>query len=172
MRLASFATLILVAGCDPAADQPPPAAPTYVTQTNNYTINVYTAAQPVVPPPEPIAPPPSPVIASPRHEPLPPPPPLPPSRTLPSTGVPQCDVYLARVEACSTQMLDSTPENQEALGRIRESLDLTRRTWRRVAASQTVSREVLVDQCETSLRMFNHQEWPAGMCSECGACRP
>jgi hypothetical protein len=162
-----LAAVVLAVGCDPGADQPPAAAPTNVTQNNYYSTNVYTAAL-AVPTAEPLVAPP-PVVVPPEPPPpppTPPPPPAPPAapRTLQSTGIAECDAYLTRVEACSTQMLDATPENQAALGRIRESLDLTRRNWRRAAAGHLESREMLVDGCMTSMKMFNDQAWPSGTC--------
>ncbi len=114
-------------------------------------------------PAEPRAPaPPSPAALPPPVESAKPRPPLsPPVATipqhairpnLPSTGIAACDQYLARLESCSQSYLSY---GTEGFANLLETLDLTRRNYRRALRGATEStRATFVDSCETGLRMY------------------
>jgi len=166
--------LTVLAGCDseawpPAGAPPPPPPVPYVQNVYAYGPTHVYPSQPtftIAAPPAPTtqvlvpSPPPPPDAFVPSAslpetfiEPPPPRPPLSPRAEPVSTGIPACDAYLARVEACSRRMIPETLEGDSAYRRVIDTLDLARRNWLR-AARTDLGRESLVDSCETAKRVY------------------
>jgi len=163
MRLWIFALGIATAAC--ADDMVPVAPPSSVVLQNiAYTTNVYPAeraeSQPAAtiteqaPPPVVEAPPLPPVVGV---RPLDPPPIARDvfKRDTRPVGIAACDAYLARVETCSTRMLNRLPgDHGDAIARIVASLDITRRAWRN-ADLPPRARAQLAETCADSQRLYD-----------------
>lgn len=74
-------------------------------------------------------------------------------RDVATTGVPECDAYLTRVESCSRGLLPRTTQS-DALDRITAGLDTARRAWRE-AAQNPSARPGLARTCSDSLTQYN-----------------
>ncbi len=171
LALAVGALTSPLAGCEATDPPPEPAfalagplaapAPSFVVWVDGTRTvpaaderQVVTCAAPVASVPVVDAPVPSVVVEA-------PPPVMPPviaitplpTRQVLATGVPECDAYAARVEACSEHTLGTTGEHGQALERIRDSLDAARRSWK-VAAESPRVRTILADECSASLRSY------------------
>ncbi|MEO7110470.1 MAG: hypothetical protein ABI183_08545 [Polyangiaceae bacterium] len=74
-------------------------------------------------------------------------------RDLATTGVPECDAYLARVESCSRGLLSGVSQS-DALDRITASLDTARRAWRHAALNSS-ERPSLASTCNDALTQYD-----------------
>jgi hypothetical protein len=74
-------------------------------------------------------------------------------RDVATTGVAECDAYLARVESCSRGLLYG-PSQSDALDRITASLDTARRAWRHAALNSS-ERPALASTCADALTQYN-----------------
>jgi hypothetical protein len=166
-----IALCMLVTACgafvEPVAPTPQVVAPPPTIIQNNITL--VTAPPPVDPQDPQDAPaqsptPPPPPAPAPRAErqaaqPVAPPPfcacwataTMPPERAnRVSTTIASCDRYLDGAELSGR----CTIAQSAAFDRMVESLDLTRRSWRKVAAVPGIGRDTLVESCNLSARQF------------------
>jgi hypothetical protein len=74
-------------------------------------------------------------------------------RDVATTGVAECDTYLARVESCSRGLLSGASQS-DALDRITASLDTARRAWRHAALNSS-ERPALASTCADALTQYN-----------------
>jgi hypothetical protein len=145
---------VLLSGCaDEDAQNPPVVAPvpaptTYVTTNNTYnsTVIYENGAAPDAAAPSTVTT--STSASPPRNSSQSGTP-----RDLATTGVPECDAYLARVESCSHALL-SSPSQSDAFDRITAGLDTARRAWRK-AAVNPAARDSLKGTCADSLTQYN-----------------
>ena len=74
-------------------------------------------------------------------------------RDVATTGVAECDAYLARVESCSRGLLSAASQS-DALDRITASLDAARRAWRHAALNSS-ARPSLASTCADAMSQYN-----------------
>ncbi len=81
-----------------------------------------------------------------------------------STGIKECDAYIARIDVCSRQIFARLPgDTSAALGRIETSLDMMRRSWRNAELTPK-GRANLAETCVDSLKMYDSSV--KGQCTE------